>query len=302
MTRLLPFAASLLLSLPVFAGERFDEVHPISPDAVVEVENMRGLIRVEAGTRQDVRVQGSLGTGAEGLRVKGDARRLSIKIEYPERGGGWFGGWGMGSDAGDSELVVALPSSVSLVVNGVAARIEVSGPAGKRVEINTVSGDIQYSGSAAELELATVSGSARIEGSARDVNLGGVSGDITLDAQIAERLRVESVSGDLDLRSPTALKQVQANVVSGDLELRLALAPGGRLVAEALSGDLLVRLPASTSARLSANSFSGDIRSDAGKVEKEEYGPGSSLRATLGEGDGDVRLESFSGDLSLVLE
>jgi DUF4097 and DUF4098 domain-containing protein YvlB len=170
------------------------------------------------------------------------------------------------------------------------------------VEINTVSGDIEYSGSAAELELATVSGSARVEGSARDVNLGGVSGDITLDAQIAERLRVESVSGDLDLRSPTALKQVQANVVSGDLELRLALAPGGRLVAEALSGDLLVRLPASTSARLSANSFSGDIRSDAGNVEKEEYGPGSSLRATLGEGDGDVRLESFSGDLTLRLE
>ena len=55
-------------------------------------------------------------------------------------------------------------------------------------------------------------------------------------------------------------------------------------------------LPKSTSAQLHAETFSGDIKSIAGKVVKEE-GPGENLDTRLGDGQGRIKLESFSGDV-----
>lgn len=298
MIRPTAIAFCLLFALPAFAVERFDETRAVDADARIEIENRQGLIRVDTWERDEVVIEASLGKGARGVQVEGDRRRLSIRIDYPERGGGWFGG----GAAGDSELRVKLPAGATLKVSSVSAKVEVAGPAGQRVEIGTVSGDVRYRGTAAVLELATVSGDARIEGGAREVSLQSVSGDVALRADVSDRLRAESVSGDLDLRSATALKQVQANVVSGDVELALSLAPGGRLTAQSLSGDVEAVLPKSTSADISASSFSGRIRSAVGTVQKERYGPGSSLSTTLGEGDGQIRLESFSGDLELRLE
>ena len=89
------------------------------------------------------------------------------------------------------------------------------------------------------------------------------------------------------------LQAIDASVVSGDVELEAALADGGRLAAETLSGQLRISLPKDTSARLRASSFSGSIKSDAGTVEKEEYGPGSSLKATLGDGKGDWYMVAY---------
>ena len=53
------------------------------------------------------------------------------------------------------------------------------------------------------------------------------------------------------------------------------------------------------SARLRASSFSGSIRSDFGSVKEPEHGPGSSLDATSGSGDGQVKIQTFSGDIEI---
>ncbi len=294
-------AASLLCAAPALAQERFSETRPIDPSATVTVENVRGLIRVTGTERADVAISGVLGKGSTGLKIDGDRRRLTIRIEYPERSNGWFGGWGDGGGEA-SELIVELPGSVSLVTHSVAAEVDVRGMRGARVDIESVSGDVEYRGSAQQLELETVSGDIRAEGTAREASMQGVSGDLVLKATVSERLRTESVSGDLRIELAGEIAKVQASVVSGDIDLRLALAKGGRLSAESLSGDLEVHLPSSSSARVSASSFSGSIRSDAGKVKKEEFGPGSSLETVLGSGDGEIQLESFSGDLTLRLD
>ena len=42
--------------------------------------------------------------------------------------------------------------------------------------------------------------------------------------------------------------------------------------------------------------------SPVGRVDREEYGPGKSLDARLGQGQGKIRLESFSGDVDLELK
>jgi len=69
------------------------------------------------------------------------------------------------------------------------------------------------------------------------------------------------------------------------------------MVLNSMSGSIDLRVPASTSSSLRIETFSGRIRSDVGTVEKEKYGPGARLASQLGQGDGSIRIESFSGNV-----
>jgi hypothetical protein len=297
-----PLLLWLLAAPPADAATPIDERRAVAADAVVEVNNVAGTIRVRGSNRSDVHVTGSVGEGANGLVIESDARRLQIRIDYPRTGGGWGGWWG-GSVKGDSVLEVEVPEGVSLKVESVSASIEVSGVRGRRAEVESVSGRLRFAGRPQVLAIESVSGGIDVvsEGIG-ELSAETVSGSVKLSGPVGERLRAESVSGRLELEPTGALRSVEVSVVSGGVDLKTALAPAGRLSAESLSGSLAVTLPRDTSARLEASSFSGSIRSDAGTVEKETFGPGSSLKATLGSGDGQVRLETFSGALRLRLE
>lgn len=284
---------------PAIATTPFDETRPLKPEAEVRLDNLKGSITVGTWERPEIRIEGTRGEGTEGLSIEGDADRLAVKIEYPERSG-WFGNFGPGG--GESELRVTLPAGVSLRVDTVAARIEVRGVAGRELAINTVSGDSVVATGAAELDFKSVSGDARIEASSAEVEVESVSGDVELRGALTGRIGLESVSGRLTLDSSGAAKHVGAGVVSGDVSLRTALQDGARLSAESLSGDVELILPAATSASVNVSTFSGSIRSDHGTVQTPEYGPGSSLRTTLGAGAARIELESFSGDVRLRLE
>ena len=90
--------------------------------------------------------------------------------------------------------------------------------------------------------------------------------------------------------------------MSGNADARIALAPGGEVQTETVSGDVRLVLPRSLSARVDASSFSGDLEAPGAKVDKQEYGPGSSLEHRYGSGDGEIHVETFSGDAELVFE
>jgi DUF4097 and DUF4098 domain-containing protein YvlB len=111
---------------------------------------------------------------------------------------------------------------------------------------------------------------------------------------------VESVSGNIEIGAKT-LDRLESNSVSGDTRLTFGLRPGGSVKAETLSGELELNMPRATSAKLKVETFSGDISSPSGRVEHEEHGPGATLDATLGDGRGDINLESFSGDVRIRL-
>jgi DUF4097 and DUF4098 domain-containing protein YvlB len=80
------------------------------------------------------------------------------------------------------------------------------------------------------------------------------------------------------------------------------MASGAVVKAETVSGDIDLTLPKTTGAKLHVESFSGDISSPVGHVDREEVGPGSSLDARLDGGQGEIRLESFSGNIRLQLD
>jgi DUF4097 and DUF4098 domain-containing protein YvlB len=293
----------LLPATVLAAGQRIDERRSVEPEARIEVGNVAGRIAVEAWDRDEVEIRGELGEGAKGLLIEGDAGRLSIKVDYPRggNGGGWFGWWG-GGRVGDTTLDLKVPARALLTLSAVSADIDVQGMVGRELVAKSVSGGVRIDADPQRLEVGSVSGKQRLRSAAGEISAETVSGSVEVRAEAPQSLRAESVSGTLDLQVSGSAASVTAESVSGSIRLSGALAPGARIRMESLSGGIDLRLPRATSARLSASSFSGRIDSDAGEVERKRYGPGSSLAHTLGKGDADVSLESFSGGIRIRLE
>lgn len=295
-------AAVLVPAGAACAQQAIDETRTLAADARVEVHNIKGSIRISAGSDDRLRLTGQLGKDAK-LEIEGDdPDALKIEVEYPNSSG-WGWGWGGGGSGGDTHLVLELPRGVQLEVSAVSAEVEISGISGSVLEAETVSGSLVLSDSApGKLELSTVSGGLRADTAAESIQLESVSGELRLVASRARSLRAETVSGDLEVELGQPAQDLRLETVSGSARLVGGPAPGGSLRAETLSGRLRLELPANTSARISAESFSGRIRSAVGEVEKAEFGPGSSLSGQIGDGSARIQLETFSGDLDLRVE
>lgn len=289
---------ALLLVSPAHAEQKVNETRQIAADARVEIHNLRGNVKVRGGSNE-LRVVGTIGEGAKGLIVEGDEKRWSVRVDYPEQSG-WGGWWGRG-EVGDSSLEVSLPTGVTLVVETVSADIDVADIGGPSVELESVSGDIELDSTAGEVEVTAVSGDLVLKtAGARKVALETVSGDIDLSGQSEGTLRVETVSGRAKINADGgAMEKIVGSTVSGDLIVDTQTVAGGKLQLEAMSGDIELTVPSGMSAELRIETFSGDIDSPVGKVEREEFGPGAKLRHKMGDGRGEIRLESFSGDVKV---
>jgi len=283
-------AAMLLMPSLALADTRVDERHTLASGGRIELSNVAGKVTVRGWDRNEVQLTGSLSDGLQ-LRQEKSANRVRWEVEYPRR-----------NNNGGATLVLNVPRSSELLLSTVSANQDISGIDVRRLQADTVSGNLSAAGRSGDSKLNTVSGNvvARLQTPRLDVNTvsgrieagGGVSGDIGaqtvsgrvgVDAGRIQRLAVETVSGGIDLAT------------SG-------LAPGGRISVESVSASVNLRLPVKVSAQLSVNSFSGSINSDAGSVERPRYGPGSHLDTKLGGGDGDIRIQSHSGSVRVSLD
>ena len=96
-------------------------------------------------------------------------------------------------------------------------------------------------------------------------------------------------------------RSVRMRTTSGGVEFRGKLAKGASFQAESVSGDLNVRLPSEAGFDYELSSFSGDIE-NCFNVEAEKtsrYGPGSRLSGKRGDGGGEVRMITMSGEIDL---
>lgn len=290
--------ASAFVALPALATTPINETRPLAATGQVSIDNVKGRIVVRTWDRPEVQVRGQLGEGVEKLEVSGSAEALRIEVRYPQSQGGWFG-WGGGGDAGESLLDVTLPRTASVEVSAVSADVDVSGVAGRWLQLESVSGDVRVRDSRpGQAQVESVSGDLDLELDSRDTSVDSVSGDVQLRGALQGEVRIETVSGNASLVAQT-LDELRLSTVSGDGRLQAGLAPAGSLRADSVSGQLGLVLPADTSARLRLESFSGRISSPVGTVVTEKYGPGSHLDARLGSGSADIRVESFSGDIQV---
>lgn len=281
------------------ASQTLSQSWRIDNDAMVEVHNVRGNVDISAGEPGRVTLDGSLGSGSK-LVVAGDARHLELRVEAADQEHGWFGTHGPHSD---SELTLKVPAGVSVKLELVSADGRVTGVDGKTLNVDGVSGKLTLSSGAAQIDVESVSGDVNMAVTHADANsrahLQTVSGDIELTGA-SGRVKLETVSGGARMTGGE-VQEFEAGTVSGNIDMVAArLGKHGRVQVDTMSGDVRTQFPADVSARIEAESFSGRIRSDFGKVQKPEYGPGSNLDARVGDGDAQIAVKSFSGNVDIV--
>ena len=285
-------ALACLAALPALAGTPIDQTRPLDPRGRIEIENLKGRVEVRAWGRQEVKVTGTLGDGVEKFSLDGDRRNLRIEVKYPSRSG----------RTEPTVLIVQVPTLADLEIETVSADIDVHGIASRELSLESVSGDIVANGAPREARIESVSGDVRLVLNSGDVSVDTVSGELSLQGRLDGEVSMESVSGNLRLDSVgERLRSMSAGTVSGDMDLKLALQDGGEIRTESVSGDLLLLLPRDVSCEVRGESFSGELGAPGAKIQREEFGPGSSFQARYGAGKGDVRIETFSGDATLRL-
>ena len=291
----LPLLAIALLAAlaPAFAATPIDERRDLDTQGRIEVSNLKGRVQVRAWDRPEVRITGSLGAGVERLQIEGDRRSLEVKVRYPRDS----------NRAEPSTLVIDVPLLAEVEVDGVSTDIDVQGVAGRSLVIGSVSGGVVAVGAPRKADISSVSGDLRLNLNSRDVAVESVSGSIALRGRISGEIKAETVSGDIriDTRGEPA-RRLDTSSVSGNASYAGALAPGGRINVESVSGNIRLSLPRGLSARVRGESFSGRLSAPQARIDRPKYGPGASFEHSYGEGAGEVRIETFSGNAELALD
>jgi DUF4097 and DUF4098 domain-containing protein YvlB len=288
----LGLALTLALTAAAVAQEKIDETRPLDADGHVVISNVAGSVTVRGWNKQEVQVTGTLGKNAKKLEIEGDRQRLKIKVVLPDK---------RDRDMEDTILEVKIPRGGRLEVSSVSADIDVDEVRGK-IDLESVSGDMHVLGQPEQLEVESVSGTLDLSVGTDFVKAQTVSGDITLDGAKGE-VSIETVSGDVKVKGG-AFTRVGFNSVSGDLKLEGELAKQGSYEFDNHSGDVTLLLSGNPDADFDISTFSGDIRNDYGQnaARSSEYTPGKQLQFTLGSGLARVKINTFSGDVMLRKE
>lgn len=284
----LPVTAFLLLASlaasPALAQSSVNERHPLAAGGRVELDNIAGDIHVRGWDRNEVVLTGELGEGQR-LDVQNSANRVQLRVVYPQNS----------RSSGGARLELKVPRGSELSVQAVSADVDLADIDLARLQAQTVSGELKAQGKARESSLSTVSGSLQSQLATQRLRANSVSGRIRAAGGPGGDVGVETVSGSINLDAGP-LSRLRGETVSGGMDIAVGgLAPGGSIELQSVSGSIGLRLPTDISARLRVETFSGDIQSDAGEVERPRYGPGRSLDARLGGGNGDVTIDSHSG-------
>lgn len=293
-----PLSLALLACLAAMSAQAatpINQTRPLDARGRIDIENLKGRIEVRGWDRNEVRITGSLGKGVERLVVEGDAQHLTVQVRYPRR----FND----RNSEPTTLILDVPRGSNLEIDGVSADISVLGTAGSTLDIESVSGDVTVGAAPRQAGIESVSGDVQATLHSGNVNIESVSGDIRLRGRLNGEIHAETVSGSVAIDSNRErVRRVSFASVSGDADIRVALADGGSIKAESVSGDTTLYLPKSLSARVRGESFSGDLSIPGAKVVKTRYGPGSSVEHRYGSGSGQITIENFSGDAELRLE
>ena len=144
--------------------------------------------------------------------------------------------------------------------NDVSVEIVVRVPAGVRVNVNTVNGEVAVSGATAEVIARSVNGDARVETS------GGPARVHTVNGSVIARMRTLGDADDLDF-----------STVNGSVSVEVPSSFGGQVEMSTVNGSLNTEFPATMSGRISPRR----------------------LRLTVGDGSRHMKLSTVNGSIDL---
>ncbi len=285
-------STALLLFLPaaLAAQSEIERTVPARPDGLVTITNVAGSVVVTGWDRDEVEITGTLGRGVEELDIESGGRSVEIEVELVHRS--------RGRDA-NADLEIRVPRGSELDIEVVSAEVEIMEVTGE-VTIESVSGAVDVEGQPKELDVESVSGSIEIDAETEKVTIESVSGGIHLAGTMRE-IEAATVSGRIEIETGE-LRSAELETTSGGVEIFGSLAAGAEVDVESHSGSVDLGLPSSTSARFEVATFSGRITNVLGPPpDRNRYGPGKELDFEVGGGSARVKIDTFSGSVTLRL-
>lgn len=263
----------------------------VAADATISIENIAGSLTIIGSDGTELRITGSMGDDVEELEISGNADNLEIEVVVPE------GNWRGRKRELTADLEVTVPRGVGLDIETVSASIDISGVNGA-IDAESVSGAVTVAGGSSEVDIESVSGAVSVSGGSGSIVAESVSGNVKLDG-VGGDIEAVTVSGDVRVDAG-AVDRVECESVSGNVRFKGRLG-GGTLEVDSHSGNVEIQLPGDTAAEFELESFSGRIDNGFGPPAKrtDRYVPGSSVDFRTGTGDGQVSVETFSGNIVL---
>jgi hypothetical protein len=213
-----------------------------APDALVTVRVTDCDVHVVGSARRDVRVSGT----SPDVRTTSDGAHVTIDV-HP----------------GPGSLEIAVPSTVRIEVHGVGANVSVKGISGP-VVARTVNGDVDVDAPSRDVEARSVSGHVDVAVPRGDVRASAVNGNVSVRVPGGGTVAAKTVSGSVHVAG-APLTRVEAQTVSGNLDVDVRLEGTGPFEARTHSGDIRVVLPKGDGSAVEAHTYHGQIENpDAG--------------------------------------
>ena len=163
-------AVAMMVPMTAVSGEDIDQTLQMKANGLVQVENLAGSIEFSSWDRQEVHVRGEAGDDVEEVEITSTSTGVSIRV-HNHKGNHNIDG---------TDLYLRIPHSASIEADSVSSDITVNNNNGERIQLNTVSGDLEIDASPQLLELQSVSGDVEFEGTAGRSSVETVSGEIAL--------------------------------------------------------------------------------------------------------------------------
>ncbi len=320
-------ALALAASVGLAQAQReFQESRPLSPNGVVEIENIAGTVKVIGWNRDEVQIYARLGEGTRGLEVHGDRSHLSIEVELEDYRGQWDDGefdfdWDEDDDEydderynddGDSDRDRDRERRYRDREERDRYRAERERHHAEREHErehrHSGSHTFHIEGSDLEIrvprgcrvEVDTVSATIEVSDHEGEQELESVSGTIEVRGRPRD-VELNTVSGTINLVTSGELQNGDFQSISGTIEVEAALSPSGRFDFEVISGSIRLCVPRGTSAEFDVSTFSGRIDNDFGYKPRKtsEWVPGQELRFELGGGGARVTMQALSGTIRI---
>jgi DUF4097 and DUF4098 domain-containing protein YvlB len=172
---------------------------------------------------------------------------------------------------------------------------DVSVPRGCRIQVDTVSADVDVREIGAAAEVKTVSGQVSLDEASESSSITTVSGGFT-GHSLEGVLHLITVSGSSNI-TDSRLSEFDVESVSGGITLETELLSTGRYRAKTVSGGVRLQIPAGTGITVHMESVSGRIHSELpSTVEKVGFG---NWHGKINGGGAVLQLNSVSGSVTI---
>ncbi len=288
MTRLLPALVASFLAFPAFAQQKVERRHTTTRDVYVRLNGAFAQLRVTAWPHDSVVLTGDV---PKGTRVDGGAS------EAPSKGIKYYFEQPTGTVAsGRLELLVPPGATVWAKANN--ATIDVNGVNGS-LDLNVIGGAITVAGNPRELNIESMDGTVTVTGTPAWMRAKTATGNITVSGSCQDAA-FNTVAGAIMVRDGT-WERLRLESVTGNISFGGTLVKAGALTVDSHSGTITLALPPKASIDIEATTIAGSILNNVSSRRPTPGREGRGEELSLGPGIGDARatLRSFKGNIQL---